>query len=129
MCGPQQVKVWRKGTSEKDGQQVPSWSLDSSLLFKTGVNAVAFFPIAGEGYACSGVPKVVRRCLTPCGTTRTWRYLLAVGLENGLISLWVGAHQADTKGLRWTSLISVPPSYLHPPPPCGSPHERRRPLM
>lgn len=83
------VKVWRKGTSEKDGQQVPSWSLDSSLLFKTGVNAVAFFPIAGEG---------------------TWRYLLAVGLENGLISLWVGSHQADTKGLRWTSLISVPPS-------------------
>jgi elongator complex protein 2 len=45
------VKVWRKGTTEKDGQQVPSWSLDSTLLFKTGVNAVAFFPLAGEGYA------------------------------------------------------------------------------
>jgi hypothetical protein len=43
------VKVWKKGTAEKDGQQVPTWSLDSSVPFKAGVNAVTFFPIAGKG--------------------------------------------------------------------------------
>jgi hypothetical protein len=45
-----------------------------------------------------------------CVRGRSWRYLLAVGLENGLISLWVGSHQAEAKSLRWISLISVPAS-------------------
>eukprot|EP01087_Luapelamoeba_hula_P017861 TRINITY_DN5671_c0_g1_i1.p1 TRINITY_DN5671_c0_g1~~TRINITY_DN5671_c0_g1_i1.p1 ORF type:complete len:856 (-),score=120.02 TRINITY_DN5671_c0_g1_i1:78-2645(-) len=85
------VKVWKKKPGQEEGAASEQWVQDSVLTFKSPVTAVSWMPLTQH---VSG-----------------WAYLLAVGLENGLISLWTATLTGEK--LTWASFLPFPPTICH----------------